>query len=102
MPTGCEGSERVRRHAMQDSGGVRYFTWDKSGMNLLEIAKSDGTLTKLKPSLPGDSRKGARVERARADVDPRFEEAREIEYITESKPDGSFSYSLYLPNGRKK
>ena len=25
----------LRRHAMQDSDGLRYFTWDSNGMNLL-------------------------------------------------------------------
>jgi hypothetical protein len=35
----------MRRYAMQDSAGLRYFTWDANGMNLLCERDSAGAVT---------------------------------------------------------
>ena len=35
----------LRRHAVQDSGGLRYFTWDSNGMNLLCERDASDTVT---------------------------------------------------------
>ena len=35
-----------RRYAIQDSGGLRYFTWDTNGMNLLCERDAGGTVTR--------------------------------------------------------
>jgi YD repeat-containing protein len=36
---------QLRRYAMQDSGGLRYFTWDSNGMNLLCERDAAGSVT---------------------------------------------------------
>ncbi len=35
----------LRRYAMQDSDGLRYFTWDRNGVNLLAERDQSGTVT---------------------------------------------------------
>jgi len=35
----------MRRYAMQDSSGLRYFTWDQNGMNLLAERDAAGAVT---------------------------------------------------------